>query len=227
MNKKESRQFNISVEGINCEMMYFNHLKELINISDRSTYHLKIDIKKMTPLAYAKRNAHKPVEKRRNNQKIPFIHIQDIEDYYDDYQKAKFFGIIDEMRKAEEIFSISYELGYSNYTFELWMLLHVADMNYDVQDRRAYLDPINRWFHRHFANLDEFKRENEFQKILDEYVTIDSVKCAIQRAGKIVDSNISEGKIKETYKGFTFFRDNPDVTIHEIVRMIFDVCEVE
>ena len=43
---------------------------------------------------------------------IPFIHIQDIEDYYDDYQKSKFFDIIDEMRKAEEIFSISYELGY-------------------------------------------------------------------------------------------------------------------
>ena len=26
MIKKESRQFNISVEGINCEKMYFEHL---------------------------------------------------------------------------------------------------------------------------------------------------------------------------------------------------------
>jgi len=26
MNKKESRHFNISVEGINCEKMYFEHL---------------------------------------------------------------------------------------------------------------------------------------------------------------------------------------------------------
>ena len=34
MIKKESRQFNISVEGINCEKMYFEHLAKLINNSD-------------------------------------------------------------------------------------------------------------------------------------------------------------------------------------------------
>lgn len=33
MNKgrKESRQFNIFVEGINCERLYFEHLAKLIN----------------------------------------------------------------------------------------------------------------------------------------------------------------------------------------------------
>ena len=43
MIKKESRQFNISVEGINCEKLYFEHLAKLINNSDRSTYNLKVD----------------------------------------------------------------------------------------------------------------------------------------------------------------------------------------
>lgn len=32
-DRKESRQFNISVEGINCEKMYFEHLAKLINES--------------------------------------------------------------------------------------------------------------------------------------------------------------------------------------------------
>ena len=58
--------------------------------------------------------------------------------------------MIDEMRDAEDQFRITYELRYSNYTFELWMLLHVADMSQAVLNRKAYLAPINRWFHRDF-----------------------------------------------------------------------------
>ena len=38
MTRKESRQFNMSVEGINCERMYFEHLEKLINSSNRNTY---------------------------------------------------------------------------------------------------------------------------------------------------------------------------------------------
>ena len=226
MIKKESRQFNISVEGINCEKMYFEHLARLINSSD-STYNLKVDPRKMSPMQYARRNAHKPVEKRKGNKKLPYIHVQDIEDYYSEFHRNKFFGMIDEMRKAEGEFGISYELGYSNYTFELWMLLHVADMDHSVQDRKDYLSLINRWFHRDFANLDKFKQEAAFQGILDEFVTLDSIKQAIRRAEKIVEQNAQDRKASENYRGFTFYHDNPDVSVHEVVRLIFEVCEVK
>ena len=199
MSKKESRQFHISVEGINCEKLHFEHLAKLINESGRNTYNLKVDPRKMSPMEYAKRNAHKPVEKRKGNKKIPYIHIQDIEDYYDDFQRRKFYGMIDEMRTAENKFGITYELGYSNYTFELWMLLHVADMTYAVQDRHSYLVPVNRWFHRNYANIDEFKNHDEFQRILDEYVTLNSIKQAIRRAERIVHNNSEDRKFKEIY----------------------------
>ena len=140
MIKKESRQFNISVEGINCEKMYFEHLAKLINSSD-ATYNLKVDPRKMTSMQYAKRNAHRPIEKWKGNKKLPYIHVQDIEDYYSEFHRKKFYGMIDEMRDAEDQFWITYELGYSNYTFELWMLLHVADMSHAVLNRKAYLAP--------------------------------------------------------------------------------------
>lgn len=227
MNKKESRLFHISVEGINCEKLYFEHLAKLINNSDRNTYNLKIAPRKMSPMEYAKRNAFKPADKRRGNRKIPYIHIQDIEDYYDDYQRSKFYGMLDEIKQAEKQFGISYELGYSNYTFELWMLLHVADMSHAVQNRKSYLGPINRWFHRNYKDLDEFKSQGEFDRILKEYVTLESIDRAIIRAERIVGNNAAEKKSRETYKGFTFYHDNPDVSVHEVVKMILEVCEVK
>ena len=226
MVKKESRQFNISVEGINCEKLYFEHLAILINSSNSNTYNLKIDPKKMGPLEYAKRNAYKPVDKRRSNKKLPYIHIQDIEDYYDDYQRCKFYNLIDDMRTAEDKFGIEYELGYTNYTFELWMLLHVTDMQNPVMNRKKYLTHINKWFNRDFTDLDEFKKAHTFQDILDEYVSLDSVKQAINRAEIIVNNNCEEHKKRETYNKFSFYRDNPDLTIHEVVKLIFEVCGV-
>ena len=76
-------------------------------------------------------------------------------------------------------------------------------------------------------SLDEFKSHDEFLQILNEFVTIDSIGLAIARAEKIVQNNFEERKIKENYRGITFFRDNPDVSVHEIVQMIFEVCEVK
>ena len=200
MVRKESRQFNISVEGINCEKMYFEHI--------------------------AKRNAHRPVE-QRGSKKLPYIHVQDIEDFYDNSQKTKFYKVLDEMQTAEDKFGISYELGYSNYTFELWILLHVADMSHSVQNRYAYLSLINKYFNRSFTHIDDFKRADEFQRILDEFVTLDSVKSAIARAEMITAANEKDKKKREVYKGFSFCRDNPDITVHEAVKLIFDVCGVK
>ena len=157
---------------------------------------------------------------------MPYIHIQDIEDYYDAQQRQKFYGIIDEMRKAERTFGISYCLGYSNYTFELWMLLHVADMAAPVTDRTAYLRPINQCFKRGYSSLAEFKNAVEFQRLLDEFITLDTVFDAVDRAKRIVDHNEDQSKNKVSYRGVTFYPDNPDVTVHEVVQMIFDVCEV-
>ena len=222
MRRKESRQFYISVEGINCEKLYFEHLMRLINNSDRSTYNLKVAPRKMNPMEYAKRNAYKPVD-QRNKKSLPYIHVQDIEDYYDEEQRKKFFGLLDEMRNAEKTFGITYQLGYSNYTFELWMLLHVTDMEYAVQDRYAYLKPINKCFKLRLRNLDEFKSEKVFLEILDKYVTLDSVFQAIARAEKIVQQR----KTAENYKGFSFCRDNPDISVHEVVKLIFEVCKVK
>lgn len=226
MNIRESRQFLMSVEGANCERLYFEHLAKIINRSGQQKYNLKLSPKAMSPLQYAKRTAYKPVDKRRGGKNLPYIHIQDIEDYYDAEQQRKFYRVIDEMRAAERTFHISYCLGYSNYTFELWMLLHVADMTASAANRGAYLQPINQYFNREYRSLAEFKNEAEFQRILEEFITLDTVFAAVSRAERIVANNARQNKKRISYHGVTFYPDNPDVTVHEIVQMIFDVCEV-
>ena len=222
---KESRQFHLSVEGINCETMYFEHLAKLINESE-ADYKMKLNCKMMSPISFAKRNSHRPVDKH-NKKAIPYIHIQDVEDYYDDKQLAKFKKLIDDMRKAEQDYGITYKLGYSNYTFELWMLLHVRDMKHAVANRYAYLRWINNSFHKNFTVIDEYKSVDNFQEILDEYVTLESIFKAISRAEDIINNNSEEQKSKENYKGVIFYHDNPDLNVHDVVKLIFDVCGVK
>lgn len=86
---------------------------------------------------------------------------------------------------------------------------------------------IGRWFHRRYTDINQFKSYDEFQAILDEFVTLDTIKQAIERAESIVQNNADNRKIKETHKGVTFYRDNPDVSVHEVVKLIFEVCEVK
>lgn len=226
MSKKQFRHLFMSVEGVNCETLYFKHVAKLITESDSAKYGLKLDPRVARPLDFAKRNHFKPRDSYKHRP-LPYIHIQDIEDYYDEEQKAKFYGIIDEMRDVKEQFNISYEFGYSNYTFELWLLLHVADMNYAVSDRYAYLEKINKWFGRHFQSLEEYKKENEFQSILDEFVTLDSVFNAIERAEIIVQKNEDNKNVRENYRNFTFYHDNPDISVHNVVKLMFEICAVK
>jgi|GEM_PF-4065602 len=48
------------------------------------------------------------------------------------------FYKIFKMILSEKDYGVKYEVGYSDYTFELWMLLYVADMKAAVSSRTAY-----------------------------------------------------------------------------------------
>lgn len=209
MNKRQSVKIYMSVEGDNCERLYFKHIAKIINSSGRNEYDLKIEPKKMGPYAFAKRFGHLPKggyrpKGKKKEQDLPFIHIQDIEDYYDQEQQKKFTTMIDEMRKVEREFHLTYQLGYSNYTFELWLLLHVVDFTSPVPNRTSYLNPINRYFSRDFVSLNEFKEESEFQKILDECITLDSVFQATERAKKLWNIIGNRGKSARSIRRLSF-----------------------
>lgn len=218
---KESRTFYLSVEGENCEVLYFEHLQKLINNCPDCRYKVKFIIKpQLGPKSMVKRYGHKPDDKDRSGKIIPYFHIQDVEDYYSETHNKKFRKLLSELKDVDH----SYELGYSNYTFELWMLLHVTDMKAAVVNRTKYLGPINSYFHRDYSNLDEYKSESEFNKILEDFVTLDTVKLAIKRANTIRKEHDEVGRSKTIIHNFEFYKDNPDTTVHDVVSKIFDIC---
>jgi len=57
---------------------------------------------------------------------------------------------------------IKYNLGYSNFTFDLWMVLHKSNCNTSIAPRRQYLTTINRAYDENFQSLDQYKHENNF-----------------------------------------------------------------
>lgn len=121
--------------------------------------------------------------------------------------------------------NVIYHLGYSNYTFELWMILHMTDCNGTLSHRRDYLPLINRAFNEHFENLNQYKSEANFKRILNK-LTLDHVRQAIVRSKNIMQRNKLSGYIVQQYKGYQFFNENPSLSIWEIIEQILMDCSL-
>ena len=132
----------------------------------------------------------------------------------------KFLRILTEMREARLQKRIKYHLGYSNFTFELWMILHKQKSIGSLDHRSQYLEPINRCFGENFENLDQYKHEKNFKRCLSK-LSLDDVKHAVQNAAVLTANNAQIGKIQVRHKGFSYFRDNPALSIHEAIARMF------
>ena len=92
----------------------------------------------------------------------------------------KFQNILSEMKEAKTQKKITYRLGYSNFTFELWIVLHKRECNGVLSHRRQYLEHINKAFGESFENLDQYKHEDNFKRCLGK-LTLQDVRKALGR----------------------------------------------
>lgn len=225
--RKEHRRFYISVEGKNCEKQYFEHLQKLINECPESKYNVIFVIKaQVTPRQMLKRCGSNPIDRDAQGKPIPYMHIADIEDYHDAGFRKHFFDLLDEMKVIKKESGKAYLMGYSNLTFDLWMLLHVTDMGGTVSNRDKYLNPINRCFNKSFSRLDDYKNHDAFDKILKAFVSLDSIRKAVARADAIRKWNVTNHKEKCEHNSFCFYKDNPDTTVDKVIKKIFEVCGI-
>lgn len=211
----ETKKYTLTVEG-ETEQWYFKWLMKQINSCEGRRYNVSIDPKvQQSPRKFYKGLNAKTTPK--------LFHICDMESN-EPVHEEKFKGILSEMREAKEQKRLTYVLGYSNYAFELWMILHKMDCNGPKAHRRQYLEPISRAFGERFEDLDHYKREDAFKRCLEK-LTLDDVRAAIRRAETITRNNETDKPLTK-FKGYSYYQDNPALSVHEVVREIMKECGV-
>ena len=215
--RKEKQTYYFSVEG-ETEKWYLDWLQKTINADPQTKYLVKLDSKiQKSPLSR--------IKQLTITQQTDIIHVFDYESSEEDHQK-QFKHMLDQMREAEKIGkSVIYNLGYSNFTFELWMILHKHDCKTGLSHRKQYLTYINQAFKTDFNSLKEYKEEGNFQKILST-LNISHVNDAIRRSKEIMEANQAKGYHPVCYKNYQYYNENPSLSIWESIEQILKDCQL-
>ena len=105
------------------------------------------------------------------------------------------------------------------------MILHKKTCNGSFADRSQYLEPINQAYGKKIEDLAHHKREDNFKRCLSK-LSLDDVKAATDRAQSIANKNKAEGKKLITYMGYSYYKDNPALSIHESIQKMLVDCGI-
>ena len=215
--EKKKRTYYFSVEG-ETEDWYLKWLQQEINNQSDATYLVKLESKvQKDPLSYAKRI---PIV-----EKTEITHIFDYESG-EPVHRQQFLTTLERMKQAEHIGKdITYRLRYSNFTFELWMILHMTYCSRALTHRRQYITLINNAYQEQFENLDQYKHEKNFKRILGK-LSIEHVKMAVRCAKAIMEKNEESDYVLQQYKGYQYYNENPSLPIWKIIERILKDCKL-
>lgn len=212
--RRLTKKFILTVEG-ETEQWYFQWLEGKINQCPDRTYNVAI----VPKVQQSPKKFYKGAIARTT----PVVyHICDMESN-DPIHINKFKTILSEMKDAKKQKNISYHLGYSNFAFELWMVLHKRNCNGSLTHRSQYLKSINKAYEETFENLDQYKHEDNFKRCLGK-LSLADVRAAIKRAEDITANNAQNGNLVLEFKGYKYYRDNPALSVHVVVREILEAC---
>jgi hypothetical protein len=211
---KHRDTYHFTVEG-ETEQWYFQWLENEINNNPNAKRLVKIECKKRDPLKYVKGlTIMQPIE---------ITHVFDYESNDPDHAK-RFQFIHDRMKQANKTGKmISYKSGYCNFSFELWIVLHKTDCNGHLSNRSQYLKPINNAYNEQFENLDQYKHEDNFRRVLRK-LDLQDVINAVQRAQIIADKNVEYGYTPIKYKGHNYYHQNPSLLLHKSISKLLSIC---
>ncbi len=218
MKKKICNQYYFSVEG-ETEKWYFEHLQKLINNTDdipfKVSFHLQIG-KSIISRA-------KSIPALYESTKV--FHICDYESNDESHVK-QFNKVLEDLKNVKEINdNIEYKLGYSNFSFDLWIILHKRQQIGSVNHRKQYVDGINKAYNEKFQFINDYKEEKNFKRILSK-ISLSDVITAVNNGNEIRKKNEQYSKDNyRKYGQFEYYTENPDMTINECVEQILKECE--
>lgn len=154
--------------------------------------------------------------------KTIIYHLSDYESNDREHQ-MRFTRTMDKMREAEKLGkNVKYLFGYSNFTFDLWIILHKANCLGQLSDRSQYLNKIKSVFGEEFMSMDEYKEDGNFHRCLSK-LTLDDVREAVRRSEKIMSHN-AETYSQVEYRKFKHYRENPALEVGTIISGILKDC---
>lgn len=214
--KKICNKYYLSVEG-ETEKWYFEHLRELINNKEELPCKIKLDIKINKSIISRAKSISAPY-------KIKAFHICDYESN-DDVHTKQFTKVLEDLKNVKKINkNINYKLGYSNFSFDLWMILHKKQQKGMVSHRKQYVDGINEAYNENFQFIDDYKEEKNFKRILSK-ITLEDVLTAVSNGNEIRKMNEQNSTVYyRKYGQFEYYTENPDVTVNECVEQILKEC---
>lgn len=213
--RKPGKKYYFSVEG-ETEQYYLEWLRDTINASPKSKIKVKLDCR-------IQKDPVKRVKSMNIHGKTEITHIFDRESE-EPVHVEEFITTLLRMKEAERCGkTVIYNLGYSNFTFELWIVLHKADCNGAKAHRSYYLELINRIYGEQFETLDHYKHEKNFKRILSK-LTINDVQLAIKRSKTIMQRNQEKGYTLQRQGKYYFYKENPSLSIWESIEKILSDC---
>lgn len=219
--RRETTVYYFTVEG-STEQWYLNWLQDKINQNPAIRENIRFNVKiERDPLSYVKHVLipHPDIHKE-------IFHIFDYESQ-EEAHVQQFQNTLGRMKIAQQQKrGIQYKLGYSNFTFELWMVLHKTDCYSSLTNRAQYLDRLNRAYHTNFQSLDEYKKENNFKNLLT-MLSLEDVQQAVQRARTIMKRNETCGYILQKHKGYSYYRENPSLSLGDVIGKILKECGLQ
>ncbi|MDD2234697.1 MAG: RloB domain-containing protein [Desulfitobacteriaceae bacterium] len=213
---KEDRKYYFTVEG-ETERWYLQWLQGVINAEPSSKYRrIYIDC----PI---QKDPMKRAKSLITLGRVEITHMFDYESN-EEMHTTQFRTTLDRMKQAQASGkSIKYQLGHSNLTFELWMLLHKIECYGHLNHRRYYLGFINKAYKEDFKNLDQYKQENNFKRVLNK-LNLDNVRMAIRCSKAIMQMNQENGFVLQQYKGYRYYKENPSLSIGGAIEKILRDC---
>lgn len=209
---KPNISYHFSVEG-NCEKLYLEHLKSLINannsVKNKVKFHIKVGA---TPKEFFKEYTY--VDN--------FAHIWDRED---DLNESSFLKVIKDIKLYAKSNKTAFA-GYSHLAFELWLILHKMNYQASVVNKRDYLRQINDLYQVNYQSHSELTRELNFQTILSR-IDLPDVITAINNAEELRvqrHNNCSPSSFKLKKQEYDYYNTNPDILIHVVIKHILVSC---
>lgn len=108
------------------------------------------------------------------------------------------------------------ELGYSNYSFDLWLILHKEDYFEVVQNQNDYADKLRQVYG--FSADTKIKKQEIVRKMMDQ-IELSDIKIAIQRGKKISKDN--QDKVQNKTPEGNGYYNNPDTQMHILLQFLF------